>query len=120
MHPEPERHDRESFLGELPGRADPSVCSSPENAGMNAALNAPSPNRRRNRLGSFNATKNASAIGPVPIKRRDQHVPREAQDAADQRPSADRQNASQHTTASAGSSVPSLIPLGRDSSCAIA
>ena len=45
----------------------PSVCNSPEKAGMNAALNAPSPNRRRNRFGSFNATKNASAIGPVPI-----------------------------------------------------
>jgi hypothetical protein len=44
----------------------PSAASSPEKAGTKAALNAPSPNRRRNRLGSFSATKNASAIGPTP------------------------------------------------------
>ena len=34
----------------------PSCASTPENNGTNAALNAPSPNRRRNRLGSRNAT----------------------------------------------------------------
>src|SRR5579872_7392245 len=44
----------------------PSAASMPENCGTNAALNAPSPNRRRNRLGSFSATKNASATGPAP------------------------------------------------------
>ena len=35
---------------------------------MKAALNAPSPNRRRNRLGSRRATKNASATGPSPSR----------------------------------------------------
>jgi hypothetical protein len=34
--------------------------------GTKAALKAPSPNRRRNRLGRRSATKVASAIGPVP------------------------------------------------------
>ena len=46
--------------------AGPSAASRPENSGTNAALNAPSPNRRRNKLGSLFATKKASAIGPVP------------------------------------------------------
>src|ERR1700712_1391960 len=44
----------------------PSACNMPANDGTNAALNAPSPNNRRNKLGSFNATKNASATGPAP------------------------------------------------------
>ena len=46
--------------------AGPSAVSRPENSGTKAALKAPSPNRRRNRLGSLLATKNASATGPVP------------------------------------------------------
>ncbi len=45
----------------------PSVASRPVNSGTKAALNAPSPNRRRNRFGSLFATKNASATGPAPI-----------------------------------------------------
>ncbi len=44
----------------------PSWCNMVEMEGTKAALNAPSPNRRRNRLGSLSATKNASAMGPVP------------------------------------------------------
>ena len=44
----------------------PSAASRPLKAGTKAALNAPSPNRRRNRLGSLVATKNASATGPAP------------------------------------------------------
>jgi hypothetical protein len=37
-----------------------------ENMGMKAMLNAPSAKKRRKRLGRENATKNASATGPVP------------------------------------------------------
>ena len=44
----------------------PSAASNPENDGTNAALNAPSPNNRRNRFGNRLATKTASAIGPAP------------------------------------------------------
>ena len=44
----------------------PSAASMPEKAGTKAALKAPSPNRRRNRLGRRRATKKASATGPVP------------------------------------------------------
>src|SRR5689334_11988371 len=44
----------------------PSALSMPANSGTNAALNAPSPNSRRNRFGNFSATKNASATGPAP------------------------------------------------------
>ena len=36
------------------------------NSGTNAALNAPSANKRRKKFGSLNATKNASATGPAP------------------------------------------------------
>ena len=46
----------------------PSVASSPAKLGTKAALNAPSPNRRRNRLGRRSATKNASATGPAPSR----------------------------------------------------
>ena len=44
----------------------PSWCNMVEMEGTKAALNAPSPNRRRNRFGRRSATKNASATGPVP------------------------------------------------------
>ena len=44
----------------------PSPCSSRANNGTKAAENAPSANRRRNRLGSLSATMKASAIGPEP------------------------------------------------------
>jgi hypothetical protein len=44
----------------------PSASRRPANMGTKAALNAPSPNRRRNRLGRRKATKNASATTPVP------------------------------------------------------
>ena len=37
-----------------------------ENKGMNPALNAPSANRRRKKLGNLNATKKASATGLAP------------------------------------------------------
>ena len=46
--------------------ARPSAANTPAKAGTKAALKAPSPNRRRNRLGSLSATKNASATGPAP------------------------------------------------------
>ena len=46
----------------------PSVASRPVNSGTKAALNAPSPNRRRNMLGNLLATRNASATPPVPAK----------------------------------------------------
>jgi len=44
------------------------VVSRPENPGTKAALKAPSPNSRRNRLGSRLARKNASATGPAPSR----------------------------------------------------
>ena len=49
-------------------RADsrPSVSSFLANSGTKAELKAPSPNRRRNRLGKRKATKNASATVPLP------------------------------------------------------
>ena len=46
----------------------PSRWSREEKAGTKAALKAPSPNRRRNRLGRRLATKNASATGPAPAR----------------------------------------------------
>ena len=46
----------------------PSRASSPAKDGTKAALKAPSPNSRRNRLGSRLATKNASATGPAPTR----------------------------------------------------
>ena len=46
----------------------PSAASIPANSGTKAALNAPSPNSRRNRFGSRSATKNASATGPAPSR----------------------------------------------------
>ncbi len=46
--------------------ASPSPSSDLANSGTKAELNAPSANRRRKRLGKRNATKNASATGPVP------------------------------------------------------
>ncbi len=46
--------------------AMPSTCRIDEIDGTKAALKAPSPNSRRNKLGSRSATKNASATGPVP------------------------------------------------------
>ena len=84
------------FLGKCARAPWPSRCSRPEKAGTKAALKAPSPNRRRNRLGSLSATKKASAIGPAPSQRGDQHVPSEAQDAAGHGPAADGEDAFQH------------------------
>ena len=46
--------------------AGPWRVSAVAKAGTKAALNAPSPNSRRNRLGNLRATKKASAIGPAP------------------------------------------------------
>ena len=66
---EPECHDGEGFLGELFRGADPlGVQDAGELGDEGGVERAPSPNRRRNRLGSFNATKKASAIGPVPSR----------------------------------------------------
>ena len=44
----------------------PLASISLENSGTKAALKAPSANRRRKVLGSWNAALNASATGPVP------------------------------------------------------
>src|SRR5476651_288899 len=44
----------------------PLPCSSLANSGTKAAEKAPSANSRRKKLGSLNATKNASAIAPEP------------------------------------------------------
>ncbi len=44
----------------------PSPSSALAKSGTKAELNAPSANNLRKRLGNLNATKNASAIGPVP------------------------------------------------------
>ena len=48
--------------------SSPSVASRPENTGTKAELNAPSPNRRRNRFGRRLATRNASDSAPAPRK----------------------------------------------------
>ncbi len=48
--------------------ARPSRARVPAKAGTKAALKAPSPNSRRNRLGNCSATKNASASGPAPSR----------------------------------------------------
>ena len=45
----------------------PSRASSDENSGTKAALKAPSPNSRRNMLGSRTATWKASWAGPTPM-----------------------------------------------------
>ena len=46
--------------------ARPSRSSTPAKSGTKAALNAPSANSRRRKLGSLKATKKASATGPAP------------------------------------------------------
>ena len=46
----------------------PSLTNFYETMGTNAEVKAPSANRLRNKLGSLNATKKASAIMPAPKK----------------------------------------------------
>ena len=67
----------------------PSPSSRLANNGTNAELKAPSPNRRRNRFGKRNATKNASATAPDPERGRDQYIAHEPEDAAHHRQAAD-------------------------------
>jgi hypothetical protein len=83
-HETEQRHQEhgEDLFGEVARRLLALALQAPANSGTKAALNAPSPNRRRNRLGKRKATTKASATEPGAQHRGHEHVAHEAEDPA--------------------------------------